>query len=172
MRRSLKIFFAALLLSACDIETDSPIVDWAPVNMRICVINNHKGDLLDPANSNNILDGATLTFLEKTYSVDYSLIDKYEGAKAYLAVIKGFVLDTISVENQPDSINYCLCFGEIDGAKDYDEDIKITWGDGSSDIINYKCCDHKESKLSCKRTWKVNGNKVKANTDFFYTFSK
>ena len=159
--------FAGLFLLfsvvACDDENkiinpdDTPIVDWAPVTVSITATDMYGNDLLDPLSNSCILEGTTLTFQKKTYEVSYDFINRFNGAKAYMPRMYGLQLDSV---RSSDKLQYRLYFGEIDGAKDMNEDLVINWGNGTSDVINYHCWGHNERKLSCNHEWKVNGKKV------------
>ena len=153
---SLSLLFTAV---ACG-DDSGWIVDWTPVCVSITATDMNGNDLLDPASNSCILEGTTLTFQEETYEVSYDFMNRFEGAKAYMPRMYGLQLDTLRTA---DEVRYMLFFGEIDGAKDMNEDIVINWGNGTTDIINYHCWKHNERKLSCKREWKVNGKKVDGN---------
>ena len=156
-----------LLLAACDNENDR-IVDWAPVDISITATDMYGNDLLDPLSNSSIVYGTTLTFKNKTYEVEYDIINHYDGAKAYMPYMYGLQLDTTRVGEE----RLCrLLFGEIDGGADMDEDLVINWGNGTSDVINYHCWNHNERKISCKREWKVNGKKMDGDSRNF-TFKK
>ena len=155
-------------VSACD-DNEGRIVDWAPVSISLTVTDSNNGsDLLNPQNNSNILDGTSLTFKEKTYEVSYDFINHFEGSKAYMPTMYGLQFDTVRTNG---NVLCRLLFGEIDGGADMDEDLVINWGDGTTDVINYKCSNHNERKLSCKREWKVNGKKIGGEVRQF-TFEK
>ena len=151
-----KLVFAALLgilLTGCDkLNNDSPIVDWYPVNIYIYATDSTGNSIIQPD-----MPGMSLTFKNETYNVrDWH--EKYDSiiyTRAYMAVLSGLFAEPYLDDN--DSIQYCLTFGEIDGAADMDEDITLKWPDGSTDVIHYHCSHHNERLLSCKRNWKLNG---------------
>lgn len=164
-------------------EGEDLIIDWYPVNIRIQVADADGKSLLDPENPANILEGVTATFQGETYSVDTSKYKEWKnkkdavatpsgnaGTKAYLATFYGVLLlnDQMFVyENAPAGNDFYLNIGEIDGAEDMDEDIVITWPDGTSDTINYRCWDHDYKKATCKRTFALNGKEVSSSTFLF-----
>ena len=146
---------------------DYPIVDWYPVNVFVRVQDKKGNDLLDPNRSGNYADGTTLTFDGTTYTVRELETGEYWNdipTKMYLARMKGLRLvhDSLYVDGAK-HLCYFLAFGEIDGAKDYDEDLTIQWPDGKKDVIHYKCWNHHITKqkdgswdIGCERTWKLN----------------
>ena len=74
-------------------------------------------------------------------------------SKAYEPAIFGYVL----IRQEP---RYCLLFGEIDGSADLDEDIVLSWRDGSRDVIHYHCSRHNPNNMTCERSWQLNGKRV------------
>lgn len=150
MRRLFKIMIlgAVLVASACNNTTGglSPddggdwIVDWAPVNVYILAQDNTGKSLISED-----MPGMSVTFKGETYTVQ-------PAPKAYLAIMEGLIAE------KNHAGEYYLRFGEIDGAADMDEDIVLSWPDGTTDTIHYHCSDHKGGRNpSCNRTWKLNG---------------
>ena len=161
MKRTL--FAIAALASAilCGCDTESPIVDWSPVNIYIYATNQAGQPIIQPD-----MPGMTLTFKGETYSV----MDKeayYDSihTRAYMPVMYGLYAEAVDTTANPKE--YRLCFGEIDGAVNMDEDIILNWPNGSTDVIHYHCSDHNERKLSVKRTWKLNGKEHSGSTFHF-----
>ena len=171
---------AAILLTACNpfenSHTDTPIVDWYPVNVFITVHDSAGNDLLDPTREGAFVHGTVLTFLGQKYGVESNL--NYASVsmaptKAYLARMRGLLLNygEVAYSETEKRTCYYLSFGEIDGAKDFDDDLLIKWPDGSEDVIHYYCADHKVEKqkdgtwlIDCKRSWQL--NKQAATTPF------
>ena len=169
---SFYILALALLTVACnDINEvegiDRPIVDWYPVNVIVTIQDKDGNDLLNPSASGNYFDGASITFKEEQHEARRLEPGEYWSAiptKAYLARIKGFrlVYETLTISGKQEN-RWFLVFGEIDGAKDMDEDLVITWPSGKTDTIHYHCSDHRVEKekgewvIDCKRSWKFNG---------------
>lgn len=149
--------FIALSLSGCDF--DDWIVDWAPVNIYIEAVDSDDNSIISPQ-----MPGMTLTFRGETYTViDMDSVARRHATKTYLAVMEGLVAQP-SMEIDGKTV-YRLVFGEIDGAADMDEDIVLSWPDGSRDVIHYHCSDHKEGRNpKCKRSWKLNGKEHEGNT--------
>lgn len=127
------------------ISNDGTNVDWYPVELMVYVQDQNGTDLLDPDTTGCIAEGSGVAFMGSLYT------DPFE-TRSYRATLRGFSFR----ENQ---YGWYLYFGEIDGAKDYDEDIVITWGDGSVDTIHYACSDHQvsSSSITCSRSWTLNG---------------
>ena len=134
------------------------IVDWAPVNVIIEAVDTDGNSIISPD-----MPGMTLTFKDVTYTVK-SVEKPEEGqTKAYLAIMEGLIAQP-AMEVDGKTI-YRLVFGEIDGAADMDEDLILSWPDGSKDVIHYHCSDHKEGRNpKCNRSWKLNGEKHEGNT--------
>lgn len=156
--------FAALAITLCSCEEtnfDGPIVDWTPVNIYIYATDSQGHSIIQPD-----MPGMTLTFQGKTYSVKDK--DAYYDSirtKAYLAVMRGLLAEPVDTTANPKE--YRLYFGEIDGAADMDEDITLNWPDGTTDVIRYHCSDHNESKITVKRSWKLNGQDHDGGTFHF-----
>lgn len=119
-------------------------VDWAPVNLYIYVSDNEGNDLLDPDGTEFIAGMLSVEFKGSSYM-------RKPSSKAYLAILDGFEL------KQDAHGVWFVQFGEIDGAAEYDDDIIVRWSDEDKDIIHYTCDSHNERKLSCRRSWKLNG---------------
>ena len=122
------------------------ITGWAPVYLVVSVHDRDGNDLLDPEREGNFFKGATLRFRGKTYTAKQP---EDASSRAYETQIYGWILYKQEV--------YYLFFGEIDGAADMDEDLVLQWPDGSSDTIHYHCAKHNKTKLTCERSWKLNG---------------
>ena len=159
MKRTL--FAIAALASAflCGCEKNNSrnmIVDWSPVNIEIYATDSQGNSIISPD-----MPGMTLTFQGETYTVQDGP-DYTKGTRAYLARMYGLYSQVVDSTASP--IQYKLVFGEIDGAKDMDEDITLNWPDGTTDVIHYHCSDHNEDKLTVKRSWKLNGAKHDGST--------
>ena len=150
---------ACAFLCGCE-RNNGMIVDWAPVNIEIYATDSQGNSIISPD-----MPGMTLTFQGETYTVQ----DGPMHTKAYLAQMYGLYTQAIDTTASPRQ--YKLCFGEIDGAKDMDEDITLNWPDGTTDVIHYHCSDHNESKITVKRSWKLNGAKHEGST-FRFTDKK
>lgn len=142
-------------------ETDY-IVDWGPVEVIVEVVDDKGNDLLNPNNPDNMIEGSTISFRGKVYE---ALLPSAV-TKEYLAIIEGFLLRKYTTEEG--AVKYRLVFGEIDGAKDMDEDLVVTLPDGTTGTIHYHCSDHHGGKHpSCDRSWTFNGVK---NDNCIFTF--
>lgn len=174
---SFLLMLALLLPAGCsnvlDEYEDYPTVDWYPVNLIVTVQDKDGKDLLDPAVKGNYFNGSSLTFQGKTYeALELGRNESWQQTptKMYLARIKGFRLayDTIYINETETRECYFLVFGQIDGARDMDEDLILTWPDGSEETIHYHCSKHKVEKnrksgdwnVSCERSWTLNGEEA------------
>ena len=159
-----KLVFAVLLgisLSGCEFKeiiVENPIVDWYPVNISIYANDNNGNSIIGPE-----MPGMSLTFKGETYTVrDWTEHNRWQDSmlvtRAYMAVMRGLLAEKYFDSEDSTSLSYRLYFGEIDGAADMDEDITLSWPDGSTDVIHYHCSDHREGKNPrCNRSWKLNG---------------
>lgn len=145
------------------------IVDWIPVSLFLRVVDEGGRDLLDPENPNNLIDGTSITFKGNTYSASrqwYEAGRPYEmpATKAILAQLYGlFLVNGEMFFMNSNTAGFSLFFGEIDGARDMDEDLVVTLPNGMTGTIHYHCSNHNERKLSCDRSWKFNGAKHEGN---------
>ena len=147
---------------------DYPVVDWYPVNVIITVKDSQGNDLLDPSREGSFAHGTKLTFKGETYGVQSILnttSTEEAQTKMYLARMRGLQLahGQVWFSEQEQRTCYYLVFGEIDGAKDFDDDLVVKWPDGTEDVIHYYCGEHKVKRkadgtwdISCDRTWKLN----------------
>lgn len=126
-------------------SNDDINVDWYPVELMIYVQDQNGTDLLNPATTGCIAEGTSVAFMGSLYTEPFE-------TRTYRATLHGFSF-------REDQYGWYLYFGEIDGAMDFDEDIVITWGDGSVDTIHYACSDHRvsSSSITCSRSWTLNG---------------
>lgn len=168
MKRILSLLtLAATILSVCACDkafSEDYIVDWYPVTINIIATDEAGNSVISPE-----MPGMSLRFQGTSYTVkpweEYYKVP----TKAYRAVISGLFAKPV-IENG--LAQYILWFGEIDGAADMDEDIVLTWPDGSTDTIHYHCSDHKEGKHpTCKRRWKLNGHEFEGSTEPTFVFS-
>lgn len=145
------------------------IVDWVPVSLFLRVVDEGGRDLLDPENPNNLIDGTSITFKGNTYSASrqwYEAGRPYEmpATKAILAQLYGlFLVNGEMFFMNSNTAGFSLFFGEIDGARDMDEDLVVTLPNGMTGTIHYHCSNHNERKLSCDRSWKFNDAKHEGN---------
>ena len=145
---------AVMLMSSCgdDDEKDAPIgmvTDWAPIIINFSVENldgsvNYVND-----NFNDIIHTTTLTYKDKTYSVEENKL-----SKTYMPFFDGLII--VSTDTQEKYFR----FGELDGSEDFDDDFVINFADGSSDVIHFKRV-HKGG-LNVDDSWTLNG---KASSD-------
>ena len=154
----------AVIATACEeIIPGGMIVDWAPVEITMEAYDAAGNSIISPE-----MPGMTLTFKGTTYEVQdpASRRDEYQ-TKAYMAIMAGLQAHPVQGD-QGEIAKYILWFGEIDGAKDMDEDIVLNWPDGSSDTIHYHCGNHREwPEPKCDRTWKLNGTKHSGSNFIF-----
>ena len=166
----LAVLIPLLLAGGCQVDPiglfvidPDVIVDWAPVNVYLTVQDKSGKDLLDPESQDNWIEGTTITFKGETYKGSREWRDARNDSdnvatRAYLAVMRGLNL-------VKDSGNgFKLVFGEIDGAVDMDEDLVVSWPDGTKDTIHYHCSNHRWGRNpDCDRSWKLNGKKASSN---------
>lgn len=158
-----KILLSMLLLTAavatgCEMLGGGLIVDWTPVELFIEAVDADGKSIISPE-----MPGMTLTYKGETYTVQDPKMRESAPTRAYLAILYGLVARPVNQADQ--NSEYHLCFGEIDGAADMDEDILLHWPDGSEDVIHYHCSNHREwPEPKCNRNWKLNGEKHDGNT--------
>ena len=148
---------SALLMTGCN-GIVPVIVDWNPVDIFIEAVDAEGNSIISPD-----MPDMTLTFQGETYYVTEGYYPVPPPTRMVLTKIYGLVAQAMyEVDGQT---VYRLCFGEIDGADDMDEDILLHWPDGSEDTIHYHCSNHHTwPSVGCKRTWKLNGDKHEGNT--------
>ncbi len=76
-------------------------------------------------NYNDIIHTTSLTYKGKTYKVEQSLL------KAYMPHFKGLFVDSSAIDRS------YFCFGELDGADNFDDDFIINFEDGSADTVDF-----------------------------------
>lgn len=151
--RLLPLFLLLLVTGSCEvIPDDGWIVDWYPVDVIIEAVDAGGNSIISPD-----MPGMSLTFKGETYTVKTRQPEYELPTKAYLAIMYGLIATPWVVDEEGNQ-QYRLVFGEIDGAKDMDEDLILNWPDGSKDVIHYHCSDHREGRNPrCNRSWKLNG---------------
>ena len=125
MKKFAKVLFLAVLtltVTGCF----GRIVDWNPVELEICIQDRNGNDLLDPSSQKFIGEDISLTYKEEEYR--YSKPTKY-----YMPDFYGLKI----INSYRDSNKYCIRFGELDGAKGYDEDFLLKLPDGTVRTIHY-----------------------------------
>ena len=151
---------SALLMTGCE-GLGPVIVDWNPVHIFIEAVNDEGDSILSPD-----MPDMTLTFQGKTYHVTEGYYPVNPPTRDYLPEMYGLVAQAMyEVDGQT---VYRLCFGEIDGSADMDEDILLHWPDGTEDVIRYHCSNHRTwPSVDCKRSWKLNGEEHEGGTFHF-----
>ena len=147
-----KISLAILLAVTVLFSGCHKIIDWRCVNLMIEVIDDQGHYLASPENK-HLLEGTTIEFEGKvipleleTAPVTRTLPPEYRD--------RFFVGETFPFGN-------CLVFGELWGDDEYkDLPFKITWPDGSSDVITYTR-KLNSANISAKEIWKLNGEECK-----------
>lgn len=171
---SFMLFLAALALTSCENEFDDIVItDWVPVSIELKVNDTMGNDLLNPENPDNVIDGTTISFKGKIYEATRERVDggKWHNAPETRAAAVRFC--GLYLYDSPNG--FSLCFGQLDGAEDMDEDLVVTLPDGTTGTIHYHCSDHKIGKIgkpsSLNRYWLFNGTKVDSSV-FTFTVSK
>ena len=134
----------SLMFAACDKgKDDNLIVDWSPIELRFFVVDYGQRTNYVADNYNDIIHTTTLTYKGKTYSVGQTL------SKDYMPHFQGLYVDSTALEKP------FFCFGELDGAENYDDDFIITFADGTSDVVHFKRVHKGDTEV--KDTWILNG---------------
>ena len=158
MKKILLILVAFVALCSCENTIPgNKVWDISPLNIQMYVQDTEGNDLLSPDFEGNILDDSiyvTYHDLKCPLGVDMS---EETMTRAYLAVLIGLHYHAWNGENR-------LVFGEFDGAQDWDDSLKIHWGDGSSDEIsfthNFSWAIDGSPKISNQKLF-LNGKEVK-----------
>lgn len=167
MKKIICFFVAAMVivLSGCkgnEEEEEIWIVDWNPVIVYVYAEDAHGNDLIK-----SDMPDMTISFKGKTYPVKPQ--KEVEG-RYYLPTFYGFYFQEASEYSKDPVAKNRLVFGEIDGALDMDEDMILTWPDGTTNTIHYHCSDHKDQQhATCNRWWKLDG---KEHKDCHFKFIK
>lgn len=145
----------ALGLLSCD-KNDDIVWDINPVVVTLNVVDAKGVDILNPENSNSIpLSGVKAFYNGVEYECSTELMAV--STKAYLPHFYGLR----AMKNTYNG-SYYLQFGELEGAKSYlNEEVTISWGDGTSDKI----------KFNRKFRWKSNGD-PEAHQEWFLNGTK
>ncbi len=140
MKRNLLLLFAALLgamsVSSCDLLNRGDMIwDIYPVEYMVRLLDSDGNDLLDPLNENRIdVYAIEATYKGKVYLVSDGIIPV---TKAYMPHFGGLTIS--DYPRYGDKVEGAvLVFGELDGAKSYDnEELRIDWGDGTYDVVSF-----------------------------------
>lgn len=149
--RKFFIILMALAVTACSKEMslgvpEDFVVDWQPVTLSIIASDTAGNDIISPS-----LSDVSITYLGKTYRLQKS--------RAYNASIQGLFVQKFQMTDILGHLHeYRILFGEIDGALDMDEDLILTWDDGTKYTIHYHCSEHIYGPApQCTRKWTLNG---------------
>ncbi len=147
MKRLLYTLLLVLILAlgGCSI---GKIVDWYPVNLIIYVQDEEGSDLLNPRNKNFLATKVEAEWLGKIYTYDHTEVM----TRDYMPNFYGLEL---SVDDRG---RYRLCFGELGGDVERNDDLTLRWADGTTDVIHYKNKVY-ELFVEAVRTYKLNGEK-------------
>lgn len=162
-----------------DIDDPDPfceIVDWYPASMYITVTDAAGNDRINPDSAYCVLDGMTVTYQGKSLEVRTDCWDDernillpygHTSTRAIMPIWYGLCLMKKMPKREDgqwvikETENYMLYLGEIDGARDMDEDITFTFADGQQHVIHYHCSNHKST--TCDRWYVVDGKKTESN---------
>ena len=142
------------LLTFVSCEKQGMIYDIYPVEFVFEVTDSHGNNLFDESTPGN--------WLQEPFSATFDgkeFLWPSAQSKAYLAVLTGFY---IYPKWYTTSDVVLLRFGELDGAKDWDTDLIISWPDGSQDTINVKhtCRYSLSGEPKTHTKFKLNGEPV------------
>lgn len=150
MKKVLLTVAAAAMLTAVSCnkneeDEDFGVIDWYPITVSFFVVDYGQYTNFVADNYNDIVNTTTLTYQGKDYKVGQTL------QKYYMPFFEGLHVDS-SATKKP-----FFCFGELDGAHNYDDDFIISFADGSADTVHFKRV-HKGG-LKVDDTWYLNGEK-------------
>lgn len=149
MKTKLLLFvFALLALAGCE-NKKRIIVDFAPIEVLINVVDAGGASLLNPTHPTHLdLTKIKATHRGQEYKCNEDAENIRPGTKDYMPYFYGLKTDTLGGE-------YLLTFGEFDATLNYDnEKVTILWPDGSSDSIVFS------GDANNGREWFLNGVKV------------
>lgn len=155
MGRFLFIVLSLLTLVSCNKE----IVFWdiTPVGV-IINLKDDKGNLVDPAYPNNILDSTvTATFMGESYTLTQITDEEIStsSTKAIIPVWYGFAI----YDNK-------IYFGEFPGEENIeDQQLIIDWWGSSKDTITIRNIVHNTDSCWVDRSYHLNGKKVEYQFD-------
>lgn len=160
-----------LLLAAGTMLMDSciKIIDWGPINVEVSIQDASGKDLLDPFDSAFAGYEVDIEHRGETYHLDSAWVKKYmdfigrdQSGKYYMPTFFGWVLS-----GNP-TTGYYLCYGELDGDSDFDDDFVVKFSDGRSETIHFKRKHRGQTHV--KDTWKLNGKEVSDNCCHMFVF--
>lgn len=141
------LMILAFAFNSCQKENNEEevIIDWYPLEVTINLKNQKGENLANPQSQVFFAKNAKANFQGKDYQITYSL------QKAYYAPTEFYI--TQEGENSK------IVFGEIMGHREYDDDITITWGNGTKDIIHLKRKINRK-KIDADNIWSYNGKSI------------
>ncbi|MDD6003043.1 MAG: hypothetical protein PUC50_12720 [Bacteroidales bacterium] len=107
-------FFAACTVES-EVKPDSS-KEWDSISFRIFITDTNKYDLLDTTSKNYAGGQVTIIHGSKKYKIDFPK-----------DTTKKFNYEPLKVEKAADSAKFCINFGKLNGAKNYDDDFIISW---------------------------------------------
>lgn len=158
--------FGGFSLMGCDSIHSDWIVDWSGVNAIIYVYDKEGNNIVEPE-----MPGLTLTYMGETYEVTANPFNNMygEGSRAYMPMMYGLYYQSGKDYSDLPDAPARLIFGEMEGGQTMDEDLVLSWPDGTTNTIHYHCGKHNERKLTRKVTWKLDGEKHEGSQ---FTFIK
>ena len=164
-------YLTVLLLGAISMPScnnDEPIWDYAPVILKVNVVNQQGDNLLDSQYNGNILDGLmTLTYNGKTSGVALTPPeDLIPQSRYYLPTWYGaFVMSGENYWTYPEPTEPAIFIGEFDGSASGKFDMTLTLGDKSFELS----FTSKVNKGDVKREFFIDGKKNSNNNLYTIT---
>lgn len=110
----LAAFFAACTVES-EVKPDSS-KEWDSISFRVFITDTNNYDLLDTTSKNYAGGQVTIIHGGKKYKINFPKDST-----------KKFKYEPLIVEKAADSAKFCINFGKLNGAKNYDDDFIISW---------------------------------------------
>ena len=138
----------ALLLATAVLFSSCMKMDWSCIDLMIEVIDSNDHSLATPENR-HLLEGTTIEYGGMVFPLE---LETSPATKTLFPQYTRFYISSDS------PFKNCLVLGELSGESYKNEPFKITWPDGSTDVITLT---RKLNRviIDARNIWKLNGEK-------------
>lgn len=151
---SLIVFFLFVsVFAACDKHESESDWDYTPIAVCFEVLDSEGNNLYESSTADNWLgQSASCTFDGQSYLYPFNTADP--------DAVRFALAEYASGSGSPLTV---ICFGDLDGSKDYDSDLFVSWPDGSTDRVKIynKVEQTGTGAPKITRSMKLNGTECK-----------
>lgn len=145
----------AILVTSC--RDDNYDIQWSPVELILLVSDRSGNDLVRPN-----MENVTMVYRDSLYQLSQGIEESVITESGY-SIQDGLHLYACQLKDKNgNSHKYCICFGEFSNTSEIDDDMVLTWTDGSTDVIHLKTRHRGGPWPKRIETWMLNGKECEA----------